>query len=89
MPSVLDIFDGERDRKQTYLNDIWIPFACGLTGFGAACFVNWTTRRPVFSGDVTSIITSPHSCCVDMIILIYALRHSEAFAVHWHCGFVW
>lgn len=54
MPSAADIFDGERDRKQTFLNDIWVPALCAVTGFGAACFLNWSTRRPVFSGDVTS-----------------------------------
>lgn len=47
---VLELFEGEAQRQQTFVNDAWIPFTCALAGFGAACFVNWTTRRPVFSG---------------------------------------
>lgn len=50
MKSVLELFEGESQRKQTFINDLWIPFSCGLAGFGMACFINWTTRRPVMSG---------------------------------------
>jgi NADH dehydrogenase (ubiquinone) 1 subunit C2 len=29
---------------------VWNPMLCGMLGFGAAMFVNWGTRRPIFSG---------------------------------------
>lgn len=50
MKSVLELFDGESERQQTFLNDKWAPFSCGLLGFGIACFMNYATRRPLMSG---------------------------------------
>ena len=37
-------------RQASFLSDIWAPLSCGIFGFGAMCFVNFGTRRPVFSG---------------------------------------
>ncbi|CAO1434853.1 unnamed protein product [Diamesa serratosioi] len=48
--SALKLLEDSSERKKTFLNDIWTPMACGLVGFGAMCFVNYGTRRPIFSG---------------------------------------
>lgn len=49
--SALKLLEDSSERKKTFLNDIWTPMACGLVGFGAMCFVNYGTRRPIFSGN--------------------------------------
>lgn len=46
----LKLLTDTEDRKKSFLNDIWSPLLCGTLGFGAACFVNFGTRRPIFSG---------------------------------------
>lgn len=51
MPTTWDeLFDGEATRPKTFLHDIFTPALGAALGFGAACFVNFGTRRPVFSG---------------------------------------
>lgn len=51
MPKTWDeLFDGEADRPKSFLHDLYLPAMAGVLGFTAACFVNWGTRRPVFSG---------------------------------------
>lgn len=55
MSTQLALFDGERERKKSFLNDTYLPGSCAAFGFAFACFLNWSTRRPVFSGDVTTV----------------------------------
>lgn len=46
----LDLLENKNDWKKPFLTDIWSPMLCGMLGFGAACFINFGTRRPIFSG---------------------------------------
>lgn len=45
-----ELFDGEEERPKTFLHDLWAPGMAAAVGFGMACFLNFGTRRPVFSG---------------------------------------
>lgn len=43
---------GDGDRKKPALNKYW-PEVLGVTfGLGIAAFINFQTRRPVFSGEL-------------------------------------
>lgn len=53
--SALKLLEDSSERKKSFLNDIWTPMACGLVGFGAMCFVNYGTRRPIFSGNKNTL----------------------------------
>lgn len=51
MPANWDeLFDGEATRPKTFLHDIYAPVMAAAVGVGMACFLNFGTRRPVFSG---------------------------------------
>ncbi|CAD7079657.1 unnamed protein product [Hermetia illucens] len=50
MASPLELLTNRGDRQPSYLNDKWNPLICSAVGFGAVCYINWATRRPVFSG---------------------------------------
>ncbi|KAJ6650130.1 NADH dehydrogenase [ubiquinone] 1 subunit C2 [Pseudolycoriella hygida] len=51
MPATWDeLFEGEAERPKTFLHDIAAPLITGGLGFGLACFLNFATRRPLFSG---------------------------------------
>lgn len=43
---------GDEDRKKPFLNVYW-PYIIGVTfGVGTGIFMNFGTRRPLFSGNV-------------------------------------
>lgn len=51
MPTNWDeLFGGEAERPKTFLHDLFTPAMGAIFGFGMACFINFGTRRPTFSG---------------------------------------
>jgi hypothetical protein len=38
------------DRVKPFLTEWWPTIGTALVGFGAICFMNYTTRRPVLAG---------------------------------------
>ncbi|XP_023170496.1 NADH dehydrogenase [ubiquinone] 1 subunit C2 [Drosophila hydei] len=46
----LELLTNKGTRQPTFLSPIWNPMAGALAGFGAALFMNWGLRKPVFSG---------------------------------------
>lgn len=46
----LEILTDDPNRVKPFLTDIYNPLMGATAGFLAMCFVNWGTRRPVFSG---------------------------------------
>lgn len=50
MSEALKLLQNNGDRKASFLSNIWAPLSCSIFGFGAMCFVNFGTRRPILSG---------------------------------------
>ncbi|XP_067010079.1 NADH dehydrogenase [ubiquinone] 1 subunit C2 [Anabrus simplex] len=50
MATPLELLTPREDRVDTYLSKIWAPALCGSVAFLTVCFVNFGTKRPVFSG---------------------------------------
>ncbi|XP_055376047.1 NADH dehydrogenase [ubiquinone] 1 subunit C2 [Condylostylus longicornis] len=50
MTSPLELLENKNDRIPTFLNDKWNPMLGLAMGFGAACYMNFALRVPVFSG---------------------------------------
>jgi NADH-ubiquinone oxidoreductase subunit b14.5b (NDUFC2) len=46
----LDILTDDPNREKTFLTVHYPLYGTAAFGFAAVCFVNWMTRRPVFSG---------------------------------------
>ncbi|KAH8263039.1 hypothetical protein KR044_003543 [Drosophila immigrans] len=46
----LELLTNKGIREPTFLAPIWNPLAASAAGFGAAMFLNWGFRKPVFAG---------------------------------------
>jgi len=46
----LELLTNKGTRESTFLTPIWSPIAGSVAGFGAAMFINWGFRKPIFSG---------------------------------------
>ncbi|ALC38573.1 CG12400 [Drosophila busckii] len=46
----LQLLTNKGTREPTFLSPIWNPIAGTIAGIGAAIFLNWGLRKPVFSG---------------------------------------
>lgn len=59
MPATWDeLFEGEAQRPKTFLHDLFSPVMGAALGFGLACFINYGTRRPPFSGSYFCVLVT-------------------------------
>lgn len=49
--SVADIFLGGDKLEKPYLHNVWGPIILASFGFAGISVANWSTKRPVFSGN--------------------------------------
>ncbi|GLV40033.1 NADH dehydrogenase (ubiquinone) B14.5 B subunit [Carabus blaptoides fortunei] len=75
MASALELLTPDDDRIPSLVEKAWAPGICAALGFGAACFINWGTRRPVFSGIQKHVVMSG----VGAIIGQYVDGHRNAY----------
>lgn len=46
----LEILTDDPNRQVPFLSQVYNPLVGAALGFGAICFLNFGTRRPIFSG---------------------------------------
>lgn len=51
--SPLELLAPDPDRIPRVIDKIWGPALGAVLGFGAVCFINFGTRRPILSGKLT------------------------------------
>ncbi|XP_044743236.1 NADH dehydrogenase [ubiquinone] 1 subunit C2 [Chrysoperla carnea] len=56
--SPVELLTPDPNRIPSFLSDKIVPIICGALGFGCVCYVNWGSRRPVFSGVQKHVLAS-------------------------------
>jgi NADH-ubiquinone oxidoreductase subunit b14.5b (NDUFC2) len=46
----IKIFEDDPNREKPFLTQWWPTFGSALFGFGAICFMNLGTRKPILAG---------------------------------------